>query len=50
MIVPVEAPAGTTAVALVSVGAENVTAAVPPPPLNVTPVAPVNPVPVIETV
>jgi hypothetical protein len=50
VIVPVVAPAGTTAVALVVVGAVQVTAAVPPPPLNVTPVTPVKPVPVMFTV
>jgi hypothetical protein len=53
VIVPVEAPAGTTAVAIVSLEAENVTAAVPPPPLKVTPVgapADVKPLPVMVTV
>jgi hypothetical protein len=49
VIVPVAAPAGTTAVALVSLTNANVVAGVEGGPLNVTPVMPVNPVPVIAT-
>lgn len=45
-IVPVTAPPGTVAVICVSESTENVVAATPP---NPTPVAPVNPVPVMVT-
>jgi hypothetical protein len=47
VIVPVEAPTGTVAVARASDGKLKTAAGVPPPPLNVTPVAPVNPDPVM---
>jgi hypothetical protein len=50
VIVPVAAPDGTTAEALVVVGALQVTAGVPPPPLNVTPVTLLKPDPVMFTV